>query len=445
LAVFAYLAVIISFLGFMFFLAKYNVPEKLYLILILIISLIPRLCFIIMVQTPVSGDFLLMYNAAKSVIAGDKSWLDKPYFSNWGYMIPFVYYEAFILKLFGSDSALKLLNAAFMVVTNILIYLAAKKCTDSRTAFISAVLYAIYPAPVLLSSVLTNQHISLMFFMLCIYFYLVNPTWIRVLLSGVFLFLGNLMRPEAVLILAAILFHTFFSLAGKLKWEHIKDIILKTLIVFVVFASLTWLAQVLFKATGAAPFGISNNCPEWKFVLGLDTHSKGIYNEKNAYIISIKDPDERYNEAKRVISDSLGECKNIPLFLWEKTKNMWANMESPSWSLSHIQGNRPVWKDSNFTYENVIENITCFDKSIYILLHILITAACVILWLNPVSRNHRLFFFVSLVLTNYITYIFIEIQTRYRYFIMPSFFIAVSVVFEMITNNKRENTLPGGR
>ena len=118
----------------------------------------------------------------------DKSWLENSFFSAWGYQIPFVYYEAFILKLFGSELALKLLNVAFMVVTNVLIYLIAGKCTNSRAAFITAVLYSVYPAPVLLSSVLTNQHISLMFFMLGIYFYLVNPSWRRALISGIFLF-----------------------------------------------------------------------------------------------------------------------------------------------------------------------------------------------------------------------------------------------------------------
>ena len=97
-------------------------------------------------------------------------WLEKPFFSIWCYQIPFVYYEAFILKLFGSELVLKLLNVAFMVVTNVLIYMIAREWAGPRAAFAVAVLYSVYPAPVLLSSVLTNQHISLMFLMLGIYF-----------------------------------------------------------------------------------------------------------------------------------------------------------------------------------------------------------------------------------------------------------------------------------
>lgn len=429
-SVFVYLTLLLVIVSVtLYFLIKVDIPKKIYIVLIIITSLIPRLCFVLFVQTPVDGDFLLIYNAAREVVAGDKSWLENSFFSAWGYQIPFVYYEAFILKLFGSELALKLLNVAFMVVTNVLIYLIAGKCTNSRAAFITAVLYSVYPAPVLLSSVLTNQHISLMFFMLGIYFYLVNPSWRRALISGIFLFLGNLMRPEAVLIIAAMLIHAFIGLAGNFKWEYIKNVLSRTLVSVIVFVFLAGVSSILFKVTGAAPYGILNNCPEWKFVLGLDTDSKGMYSEKNAYIITIEDPNMRLREAGKVISASFEKCKSIPLFFWEKTKIMWANMEITSWSLNHIEMSRPVWNEhKDFTYEKAINNIIYFDKAVYILLHILIFIAGIILLLSPVSKENRAFFLVTLIFINYTTYLFIEIQTRYRYFIMPSFFILAALV-----------------
>ena len=357
-------------------------------------------------------------------------WLEKPFFSIWCYQIPFVYYEAFILKLFGSELVLKLLNVAFMVVTNVLIYMIAREWAGPRAAFAVAVLYSVYPAPVLLSSVLTNQHISLMFLMLGIYFYIVSPSWRRILLSCLCLFLGNLMRPEAVLVIAAMLIHTFISFIEDFKWEYIRTALSKTLVLIASFIFLTGAASALLKITGAAPCGISNNCPEWKFVLGLDTESIGVYSEKNAYILNISDPRLRHEEAEKAISDSLRKCKSMPLFLWEKTKRMWANMESDTWSLIHIERSRPVWNEIRcFTFEKAINNIISFDKAVYILLYILIITACVILWLTPAEGNHRAFFFTALILVNYFVYLLIEIQTRYRYFIMPSFFILYAVVF----------------
>jgi len=83
----------------------------------------------------------------------------------------------------------------------------------------------------------------------------------------------------------------------------------------------------------------------WEGKYGLDTDSKGIYTEKNAYIISITDPKQRMEETQKIIRNSLRKCESIPLFLWEKTKRMWANLESASWTFLHIQKSRPVWSE----------------------------------------------------------------------------------------------------
>jgi len=423
--VFGWLGAVTAVFGILILFTNFVSSEKIYIILILAASLFCRLCFALLVQTPIDGDFLLIYNAAKDVIAGNKSWLEKPFFSNWGYLVPYVYYEALILKLFGSDFALKLLNIAFMVATNMLVYLVSRKLTSPRNAFIAALFYAVYPAPVLLSTVLTNQHISLMFFMLSVYFYIdADSSRNHALLSGLFLFLGNLMRPEAIVIIAAMVIHTLVKTAGNPEWIHIKNKLSGTLTVLAVFTVLTGLSAALFRVTGAAPHGISNNRPEWKFVLGLDTDSKGVYNEEYAYILSISDSELREKEAEKIISESLRKCNSISLFFLEKSKTMWANMETDSWSLRHIQKDRPVWEQyPDFTYKKVIDNIIYFDKAVYILLHILTIIGCIILLITPVSRRHGEFFFVILLLVNYTVYLFIEIQTRYRYFIMPFFFI----------------------
>lgn len=437
--VFVYLSILILIMGIMFHFIKF-LPEKIFPVLIVIISLLLRLCFIFLVQTPVNSDFLKIYNAAKDAAEGNNAWLGQTYFTTWGYQIPFVYYEAFILRIFGSVFALKLLNAAYMVVTNVLIYLIAKKCVDSRAAFIAAFLYSIYPAPILLSSVLTNQHISLMFFMLSIYFYFVSHCRYRITLSGLFLFFGNLMRPEAMVIIASFLVFTVIIITGKPKREIVKNIVSGTSLLFTIFILLSVLASVLLKVTGAAPDGISNNCPEWKFVVGLDTATNGTYSEKNAHIISIKDSDLRLHEARKAITASLKECKSIYSFFWNKLKAMWANLENTSWSLPHIQKNRIVW--SNITYEKVINNILYFDKAVYILLHISIVAACVILWLKPAAPDNVPLFLTILILVNYIVYLLIEIQTRYRYFIMPAFCMLASTAFEPAIKSLEKKSTP---
>lgn len=362
-----YFGILIMVIGIIYYILRWNLPDKLRILMISLMSLIPRLLFMLFVQTPITGDFLITYHAATQTIAGDTSWLESPFFSTWAYQIPFVYYQALILKVFGSDLALKILNIAFMVSTNILIYKIAKIFTTPNAAFVCALLYSVYPAPILLTSVLTNQHLSLMLFMLGIYFYISNPSWYRIIVSGVFVFLGNLFRPEGILIIGAVILHMLIKHQDKLKWNNIKNIYGKAILLILVYVFLNQASSLLFQAVGAAPHGISSNCPEWKFVLGLDTDSKGIYNEKSAYILSLKDPKERADEAKKIIQHSLTKCNNLLLFFGDKAKLMWANMESTTWSLLHIQKSRPVWSETgSFTYENALNMIVYMDKAIYI-------------------------------------------------------------------------------
>jgi len=86
--VFGWLGAVTAVFGILILFTNFVSSEKIYIILILAASLFCRLCFALLVQTPIDGDFLLIYNAAKDVIAGNKSWLDKQFFSNWGNIVP---------------------------------------------------------------------------------------------------------------------------------------------------------------------------------------------------------------------------------------------------------------------------------------------------------------------------------------------------------------------
>ncbi|NLX76312.1 MAG: hypothetical protein GXZ01_02890 [Clostridiaceae bacterium] len=69
--VFVYLVLLIAVIAAaLYFLIKFDIPEKLYILLTVFFSLVPRLCFVLLVQTPISGDFLLIYNAARDTVAG---------------------------------------------------------------------------------------------------------------------------------------------------------------------------------------------------------------------------------------------------------------------------------------------------------------------------------------------------------------------------------------
>jgi hypothetical protein len=175
--------------------------------------------------------------------------------------------------------------------------------------------------------------------------------------------------------------------------------------------------------------------------VGLDTDSMGTYNEKNASIILISDLQTRKEQAKDIIVKSLKSSKNIPLFFIEKFKIMWGRVEATTWSLSHIQNDKIIFQLGDITYRHIIDLVLYFDKGIVIIQLMALIFSCISMWKEQ-GRNN-MFFFIILIILNYFTYTLIEIQPRYRYFIMPSFFILSAIPIEVFI--KKLNSLAKNR
>ena len=168
------------------------------------LSLVLRLGYLLAVETPLNSDFELLHRAAVMLSQGDLTWTEYQYFRNWGYQIPFVAYQALVLRIFSSDWALKLINLAAMLGTNFLLYQLGRLFLSGKAAAAAALLYAVYPGAIHMAPVLTNQHLSLCFLLLGLWLLLSRRGWRWMLLAGACLAVGNLFRPEGVVTLAAV-------------------------------------------------------------------------------------------------------------------------------------------------------------------------------------------------------------------------------------------------
>lgn len=433
-----YIFIIVILCAFCLLIYKIKISPKILIISILSFAFILRFIFILVVQTHINSDFAVMFDAAKKVAGGNFSCFDISYFQNWAYQTPFVLYQGLILKLFGSVFVLKLLNVCFMVGTNFLIYLFARKIVSERAAAVASFLYAIYPAPILLASVLTNQHISTFLIYLGIYvvlrnFYttttLTNGDIKILVISGVLLSLGNLMRPEGIIVIATIL---FVSLILILKCATAKgriDILKKMGIVLVTYFLILASVGFVIKVTGINKNGISNKFPEWKFVGGLDNTTFGKYNKNDTYILDIKDQNLRREEALKIIGNSFKNGNGVIDFVYKKTAKMWAGNES---SFSTVFKNDLNYKNYVTDFETdkgKAVGLMNFDKSIYIFIFIAFIFSCIMILLNKSKLKEKAFFFIILISINYAVYLLIEIKTRYRYNIMPAIFIMSAASF----------------
>jgi len=412
--------------------------ERTILFLALGVCLLARLAYMLAVRTPPRSDFQLMYDAALRAASGDFSWTgpEGSYFWRWGYQIPFVLYQALVLRLCPSLWALKAMNLVFMTGIDWLIYQLGRRFLSERAAALSALLYAVYPASIHMAAVLTNQHISTFFLLLGVWILFRHSGLGGMALSGVCLAAGNLMRPEGVVFLATLLCCGASLLVRFPRREVLLRLAAGVLALLAGFAALSQAAALLLHASGAAPYGIGNRAPEWKFVVGLEATGNGGYSEKHIAVLDIADDGQRKQAARDIIAEEFRACDNIPGFFLRKLELMWASDEFFSWSTGFLDPG-----ERKFPGVTVGQLITCMElaeKAIYLLVWLALPVAAVQIYRR--REEDAAFFCLVAVCGAVCIYLLIEAQPRYRYFMMPLLFALSGLPVQRLMD--RRKTLP---
>ena len=250
----------------------------------------------------------------------------------------------------------------------------------------------------MLTPALTNQCISLAFILLGVYL-ACSPSWRRQLPAGLALAFGDLMRPEGLLALAGLavaLLLTLIRRDGGVKKRAIGFAAL-----LAAYFALKLAVSGAIALSGIAPGGIGNAVPEWKFVLGLDTATGGMYDAGMEYILDITDASERRAaalDAIRASLDNAGGPGGLLLFFIEKAASFWGRFE-----------------DSWLGAANASDALMQYaGRAVFI-------AACALAALGGAERRTD---FASncvkaVVCANFAAYLLIEVQPRYRYFVLP--------------------------
>ncbi len=391
------------------------------------------LCFILWLDSEPVQDFATMHAAAGQLAAGSHEYLNDIYFFNWAYQSAFVTYEALVITLFGpSLLPLQLLNALWLAGTNVLVYQIAKRFLPERAAMTAGALYCIYPAPLFLAGVLTNQHLSVFLLYSALYILLCRDiTPLRALGAGALIALGNAMRPIGVIVmLAAVLWLLIRALHRAQLCSALHGAYVAASY-FMVGAALSG----LIVASGINPEGLSNNQPMWKFVVGLNQDSSGSWN-RDDYETYLSLPTQQAHDAMtQAVQERLnvGPAKLAGL-AWRKSAVMWAGNEDLYWGFGHLDPDAPAF--SGLSWNSIQLLLGAFDKGIYLLAFGLALAGLVLLLREKERCGHPLPL-VLLLCGYYAVHLIVEVQSRYRYFLMPCVFILAAMALARLLPKDR--------
>lgn len=400
--------------------------------ILFMLAFLMKSLFAIAVNTQPESDFYMMYHAAENLAKGVNI-MDCSYFHNWPYQSAFVAWMAFFIKLFHADILFfKLMNCIFSALTNLLIYKIARRFASERGARVAGIVFMLYPGTFILIPVLTNQHLSEFLMLSAAYVYTIptESTKKGIALcaaAAVLLALSNAIRPVGILMVMAVLACLVIRVISWIKDRRnkLKPPAIRAAALIAVYLLSSFGLSGLVKVTGLNEFGLSNNVPEWKFIVGLNDKYDGIYNMEDEQAVFGDGVDQ-----KAAIEELMRERFSISPsrflnLVYRKSHIIWGSFEPTWWAFTDNvyaeEGNMGRLGSLN----SINGRIVRFTSGLYIWINILIAAGAFPL---RGKRIHEAYILLMILALAYFgVHIFIEVQTRYRSLMTMATFPLVAV------------------
>ncbi len=394
---------LLSILGIYIFVKK--VPIRHFTWFLIAFSLLTKLIVVFLVDTPIVGDFVLMYDTAKHMACHNLQTLH-PYFNIWGYQLFHVFYEAAMLSIWNSATFLKILNCLYATGITVLIYQIVKKWGSESSARITSLLYAISLYPLYLNTILGNQQLALFLALLAIYLLLYKKQTSRnILLVGILLALSHLERNEGIIYLLTTIIYLFLN--KKSTRQALQNILLVSISFFVI----TQLSSQAIIHLQINTIGFGNANPEWKFLLGFNEQSNGVYDEQDEFYA--QDLTIQHEELIKRITN----IKVLPKLFYNKLKIQF------------------LYADFGATFDTLNEGKLNFLKEMsknYVRVMNFFIIACAFLGTFAKEKKKETSFFSINALLFVGVYLLIEICARYYFNPQVTFFMLASIGIEMI-------------
>ena len=383
-----------------------------------------NLSWVLWLDPAPDSDFYALHNAAQSLLRGDLSFNKDPYFILWSYQLPFVALEALLLLIWNDPMCIQLFNCLCTAGSVCLIYRILRGRVSDAAGRTASVCLVLFPTIGAMSSLLTNQCGGAFFLTLGLWLVCSSDTkklgFARYPLAGLCIQMGNLIRPEGVIVLIALLaYGVFYILRNP---DRLKGAALGTAALAAVYLLTGTAADQAVIRTGLSPYGVENQLPQWKFVCGTNFETKGGYSEADFQVLlaTLGEDYRPTEQTEEAVREFLAERLSHPLKDWtellrSKLDRFW-NKPGTGWAFTDLTA-------SSEDFQNRIRPaLEEFDRTLYWLAILLSAAGLLRKKKEPVQLVPYFVFFAA-----FAAFLFIEVQPRYAY--LPDFFLLAAGAF----------------
>ncbi len=403
-------------------------------LLIYAASLALKLAVVFLIAPEDFSDFWTFRVGAASIARGDVSFVERlDYYKIWAYQFGFEWLMSPFFKLFGQQGHMfgLILNSVFAAGCTPLMFGIGKNFLDRRNAMSAALIFTVLPITVDLSSVFTNQQVSTFFILLAVFVLIRKPGAVSGALAGLCFCLAKIARPDEIVYVAAVAVAVILLARTRRGFLSLGCM----LVSYFAFFKLAELA-----VSPLQPYGLGNNYPLYKFVVGFNEASFGTYSaeiskatfENEAFIA---DHALRDAETLRMIKEeiSIGPSRLLRLFLF-KLRIQWTGLRHNYEILHDVaaagQFSLPGFSVTAEVMQKAFEQWDCAFRA---LLFAAASAGGFI-----AARRKEIHLGLSVYMLAFMAFsavaLLVEVQYRYSYFVFPALCFAAVLPLERKKN-----------
>lgn len=429
-------------LAAIFFVAD-KLPHMKAFIVFSLFGLLLKWIWIVFVQTPAVSDYKLLYNTAQEILSGGREYLNNIYYRRFPYQLGFTTYQAIVLWLVNSVSFLKIVNACWCAVASAAVYGIAREVFNRDVARLALLLHVTLLPILILSSVLTNQHVAVAWLYIGIYVWLKfgGKTWWGPIVAGAAIAIGTMMRPIGIVVIAAIVVNELIRFIGsKAKWKAmLKTSLLRAAAAVIAYQGVLLLATMIFMQSGISPDGLKNNDPLWKFMVGLNTKANGGYSKGDERLVNhgYMDVDKRTALEKEIIIERLTSPRNMIKLPFVKIGKLWADYQPTWFTFPKVSGTYFNYLGWSVKYDDALDRYHRFERAVFYILAAFAFFG-VIRSLRSRFNDHPQRLLILLLGAYTFIHVFVEVQSRYLYFLFVVIVVFAAVEMLNLRRGVRE-------
>lgn len=413
----------------------YRFDIKHFSLLLCLGSLAITIFFALAIETPVSSDFYRILSSAQDLVVGERNFLGSDYFLQWPYQMAWVVYETAILAVWNNPLAIRLAGCLCFSLCNVIFYQMATTIFSKKSSQVMSIFHLLFLFHTTYVTVLNNSIPSAFFLYLGIYVIICQRPrrfhpLARYALAGAVISLGNLIRPEGIIILLAILASFVIECFQRASKKTFRQVCARGFLLLATYLLVATVASQLVVATGLSQYGLSNNDPLWKVVTGLNAESKGGYSSADWALLSAMEEEgiPRAEAEWSLITERLQASPFQMLQLFgDKISYFWSP-NSLYWSLGHLSEYSP----------DLYSGVVLFNQQIYQITLLLAFFGVVELWRKKKFSAPHHYLIPLIILATFFCYLVVEVQSRYSYTVQWClFFMACGGLDFLLAKGKR--------